>query len=116
MTILKEFVFERVGVDSRIKGLDFIERTNTVCLDPADMLAFTMREQAIDENSVKSKLSASIMERRPKGGAISAEQLQLMVDEMIADGIVPGSELPQKFPKKVIQELIKNRYWRGPKL
>ena len=114
MTILRDFVFHKVGVDSRIKGLDFIERTSTVCLDPPDVLAFTMREQAIDENSIKAKLGEFILAKTPKGGAIRPEQLQWMVDEMIADGLVPGSALPQKFPEKAVRDLMTNPYWRGP--
>jgi hypothetical protein len=93
MHTLRDFVFDRVGVDSRIKGLDFIERTSTVCLDPADYLAFMLREQALDENSTKSKMGESITAVRPKGGPISPEQLQWTVDNLVADGFVPGKEV-----------------------
>jgi hypothetical protein len=115
MHTLRDFVFDRVGVDSRIKGLDFIPRKSTVCLDPADYLAFMIREQAMDGNSVKVKMGESILERKPFGGPIRAEQLQWIVDNLIADGFVPDSPLPP-FPEKAVRELMAmNPYWRGPK-
>jgi hypothetical protein len=116
MTILRDFGFERVGVDSRVKDLNFIRRTSTVCLDPPDMLAFTLRAQTIDEDSPKAKMGESITAVRPRGGPIGRQQLQWMVDEMVADGLVPGSALPQKFPEKAIRNLMTNPYWRGPRL
>ncbi len=115
MHALRDFVFDRVGVDSRIKGLDFIPRKSTICLDPADYLAFILREHAIDENSPKAKLGESILARRPHGGPIRPEQLEWMVNSLIADGFTPNTPLPP-FPEKAVRELIAmNPYWRGPK-
>jgi hypothetical protein len=115
MHIFRDFVFDRVGVDRRIHGLDFIERESTVCLDPADYLAFMLRERAIDEHSEKSKMGESILQRKPHGGGISAQQLQSIVDNMIADGFSADQPLPP-FPERAIRELMTlNPNWRGPK-
>lgn len=115
MHTLRDFVFDRVGVDSRIKGLEFITRKQTVCLDPADYLAFMLREQAMDEDSPKAKLGESMLDLKPKGAPISAEQLQWLVDNLIADGFRPDAGLPP-FPEKAVRELMTmNPYWRGPK-
>ena len=115
MHTVRDFVFERVGVDSRFKGLEFIPRTSTVCLDPADYLAFVVRERELDEKSPKARLGASILGTKGgHGGRIAGPQLQLMVNELVVDGIVPG-DAPIAFPKKAVMQLMQNPYWRGPK-
>jgi hypothetical protein len=115
MQTMRDFVFERVGVDSRIKGLDFIKRTSTLCLDPADYLAFIIRERSIDENSKKAKLGMSIVGDIGYGGRIGPHQLQWMVDSLAEDGFAPDQPLPQHVPQKLIESLMQNPYWRGPK-
>jgi len=118
MHTMRDFVFDRIGVDSRIKGLDFISRTNTVCLDPADYLAFIIRERNIDKSSIKTTLGASILGSESNtgyGGRIGPQHLQWMVDNLNADGFAPDRPLPKQVPKRLIHDLMKNPYWRGPK-
>jgi hypothetical protein len=39
MERIRDIVHEWLGADRRVKGIDFISRKTTVCLDPADYLA-----------------------------------------------------------------------------
>jgi hypothetical protein len=114
METTRDFVFDRIGIDSRIKGVEYMKRTDTVCLDPADYLAFMIRERSIDENSDKANLGISIFGNGGHGGRISPDQLQWMVDSFLADGFAPDKPLPP-VPKRLVRELMQNPYWRGPR-
>jgi len=115
MEIMSDFVFDKIGVDSRIKGVSYVERTDTVCLDPADYLAFVIRERGIDENSDKAKLGESILGNGGHGGRISSHQLKSMVDSMVTDGFAPDKPLPTCVPERLVKNLMQNPYWRGPR-
>ena len=116
MNKLRDVVYEKIGVDRRVKGIDFIERRSTVCLDPADCLAFTLHHQGIDSNSDKATFGASICgpkgSRGIHGGKVHPSQLRWMVRGRQARGMVPGGK--QKFPTEAIEMLMTNPYWRGP--
>jgi hypothetical protein len=114
MQTLRDFVFDWIGVDSRIKGLEFVRRESTVCLDPADYLAFILREQALNESSIKVKMGESLLAMPVLGGPIRPDQLKWMVDDLVADGFSPDKQLPP-FPEKAVRELAMNPYWRGPR-
>jgi hypothetical protein len=112
---LRDLVFDYIGVDSRVKGIDFILRKSTVCLDPSDYLAFIVRERGIDDKSQKAQLGASIMGTLPgDGGRFSRQQLTWQVEQYIAAGMVPGGTMVSITPE-MFQLLLSNPYWRGLK-
>lgn len=117
MDKLREVVYEKIGVDRRVQKIDFIDRRTTVCLDPADCLAFTLHHQGIDSNSDKATFGTSICgtkgARGIHGGKLHPSQLRWMVRDAQAKGMVPGGK--QKFPAEAIRELMKHTYFRGPK-
>jgi hypothetical protein len=116
MDKLRDVMYGRIGVDRRVQKIVFIDRRTTVCLDPADCLAFTLHHEGIDSDSDKATFGASIC--GPKGskgipgGKVHPSQLRWMVRDAQAKGMIPGGK--QKFPTEAIRELMKNPYWRGP--
>jgi hypothetical protein len=68
---------------NRIVGLDFIEKGNTCCLEPADYLAFEYREYFSNKAnpSEKAKLGLSIMGDLEKPNLIGGEY---KIEELIA--------------------------------
>jgi hypothetical protein len=110
---LRDIVFEWIGIDSRVKGIDFLDRATTVCLDPADYLAFIVRERGNAPDSDKATMGASIMGTKPGyGGTYTRHQLTEQVKQYIEWGMVPGGGAP-KLPKEFFAGLMKNPYWRG---
>lgn len=106
MQKLRDIVFDFVGIDSRVKGLDFIKRQDTVCLDPADYLAFVVRERDIDSTSAKATLGASIIGTKGGyGGRVEAEQLEWMVKRWNDPNDI----------QNIVADLVKNPFFRGPK-
>src|SRR5580704_3157557 len=106
MEMLRDVVFKYLGMDSRVKGIDFIPRRSTVCLDPADYLAFTVRERGIDEKSIKATSGDSIIGTKGGyGGVVSPEQLAWMLEEWQRDGLSAD----------ILAEMVKNPFFRGPK-
>ena len=104
--VIRDFSFDVCGIDSRFTGSDFINRSTTVCLDPADYLAYLVRERGIDAESFKSKACASIMGTRGcYGGRIELDQLTSMVDWWKED----------HSPSEIITDLAKRRFFRGPR-
>jgi hypothetical protein len=104
MERMRDIVYGRLGADRRVKGIDFIRRDSTVCLDPADYLAYVVREQSIDPNSFKSRAGASIIGRGGNGGWMSREQLQ----EMVADWADEKRTIQQR-----LAEFSAHPYFRG---
>jgi hypothetical protein len=105
MEAIRNFSFEYCGIDSRFKGADFMNRVGTVCLDPADYLAYILRERESAPNSFKSLAGASIIGNKGHGGRIQLDQLMAMAQWW-------------KNPPTVAEALIdlsKNPYFRGPK-
>lgn len=106
MTFLHSVVFDLAGADSRVQGMDFIKRTSTVCLDPADYLAFILREKYSDESSHKYQMGKSII--HPDigfGGIIASEQLEWMLDDWNRPRTI----------KETLSNMAQNPYFRGPK-
>jgi hypothetical protein len=105
MERMRDIIYEWAGVDRRVKGIDFIDRESTVCLDPADYLAYIVRERAIAPNSFKAQAGASIIGPGGNGGWMSAQQLQEMVDDWADE---------KKTIHQRLAELSKHPYFRGP--
>ena len=61
MREIRDLAFDEFGLDTRVAAIDYISQVQTVCLDPADYLAFMVRERDIDPNSDKSRMGESIM-------------------------------------------------------
>jgi len=103
---IRNFSFEYCGIDSRFKGAEFMNKADTVCLDPADYLAYIVRERGIDMQSFKSKAGASIMGTGKGYGG-----------RMHRDDVMALAQWWQN-PPTVLENLIdlsKNPYFRGPK-
>jgi hypothetical protein len=109
MQKVRDIVYDWLGADRRVEGIDFISRHTNVCLDPADYLAFMSHEQALDPGSQKVKLGCSIFDGRPSiGGKLSLAQLRWLADEGIR-------KAKDKFPAEEIRNLMKFPHFRGPK-
>jgi hypothetical protein len=113
---LNSFVFGAVGVDSRVRELTFSTYKHTVCLDAADFLAYQIRELNLDKESPKAKMGMSIMQGEAHGGTFTREQMIEKTADLIRLGVTPGSKPIRKIPDDLVRELIKNKYWRGPKV
>jgi hypothetical protein len=113
---LVSFVFGAVGVESRVKELSFSTYKHTVCLDAADFLAYQIREWYLDKESPKAKMGMAIMQGEAHGGTFTREQIHEKTSDMIRLGVTPGSKPIRKIPDDLVRELIKNKYWRGPKV
>jgi hypothetical protein len=119
MENMKSFVFDLVGVDSRVKDLLFSTAKDTVCLDPADYLAYQLHEWKLDPNSQKSKMGMSILQGKPRGGILTREQIKQKTDTLLRAGLgIEGSQSDPKYKGSVseaVKALMKNPYWRGLK-
>lgn len=102
MEELRAIVFEWFGADKRVKGIDFMRYEDTVCLDPADYLAYIVRERALDTNSFKSLAGKSIIGPGGNGGWIPAPYLDLLVSA------------GKRSMQELIEGMMKNPYFRGP--
>jgi hypothetical protein len=115
MAAMHNIVFELIGVDSRVKDINFISNKTTVCLDPADYLAFMVRERELDINSEKSKMGASIVGTRDGlGGIFSRESVEQMTAVFLSNGM--GINDSPHYAPEFFTEVVKNPYWRGPKM
>jgi hypothetical protein len=115
MNRLRDFVFGVVGVDSRIKGCDFLPSKATVCLDPADYLAYMIREEAIDSASPRFAMGKSILGTKGgDGGIFNSEEVAEMAQKFLSCGMGIG-DTRKIFLPEMFTEIIKNPYWRGPK-
>jgi hypothetical protein len=113
--VLDGLVFGKFRVDSRVNGLTFLPRAATVCLDPADYLAFQIREYTLDNNSPKAKLGMSILlSGKQYGGIITREQLQERNEELIRFGVTAGGQTSVAERTRLFQNLMKNPYFQGP--
>ena len=105
MEELRKIVFGWFGADKRVRGIDFMRRQDTVCLDPADYLAYIVRERSFDMNSLKSRAGESIIGPGGNGGWIPAEHLEQLV-------AVHGDS---RSIQEVVREMMTNPYFRGPR-
>lgn len=109
MEKVRDVNYEWLGIDKRVSGIDFISRETTVCLDPADYLAFMSHEQALEPESQKSKLGQSIFDGRPSiGGKFALPQLEWFANEA-------ARKSKNKSPIEEIRNLMKMPHFRGPK-
>ena len=58
---LDNYVFKQQRVDSRVKDIHFLSPHATVCFEPADYLAFEVREYKSHEDSEKARIGFSIL-------------------------------------------------------
>jgi hypothetical protein len=110
MNAVRDIVFEKLGIDSRYSGLDFIPRQQTVSLDAADYLAFALHHRALDPTSLKSTLTLPILEHGSlHGGDVPPEGFKLMLDEWkrYDSGDVKAVD--------IFKNLSKKPFFRGPK-
>lgn len=113
MENLRSVVFGLVGVDSRVRDIIFRPAREMPCLEPADYLAFQLREWKLDPHSVKATMGMSILGANPHGGIYTREQIKQKTDELIAFGLVPGGP-PSKPTRELFRQLMNNPYFRGP--
>jgi hypothetical protein len=81
-------VFKTVRRDTRVTGITFSESHRTVCLDPADYLAFEVREYKAAPNSLKAQSGISILGNGKALGYIyTPERVRELAEFFIAQGI-----------------------------
>jgi len=93
---LFEVVFKLSKDDPRVlESPYFMAHERTVCLDPADYLAFQVREYNTYKDSKKAAWGMSILGNGEADGYIySRVQLEKLVNHLIAHGVVPGDKPP----------------------
>jgi hypothetical protein len=101
MEELRAIVFDWLGADKRVKGIDFMCYEDTVCLDPADYLAYIIRERSLDMNSFKSRAGESIIGAGGNGGWIPEPYLNLL------------ASAKSRPTRDLIEDMMKNPYFRG---
>ena len=106
MMRMRDIVYEWCGADRRVKDITFLPRQATVCLDPADYLAYAIRERHLDKDSFKAKACAPIIGRGGNGGWFGTPQLKGMVEDWL-DG---KRTIQQKLAK-----MSSRPYFRGPR-
>ena len=112
MNSLRDVVFQLVGVDSRVKDVHFIPSKTTVCIDPADYLAYMVREHAMDADSARFKMGKSILGTKGgHGGIFNRQQLEEMAASFLKDGMGIGDST--RYSPDSFREIVKNPYWRG---
>ena len=95
---LHDVVFRVGKFDSRVLGVDFIVPASTVCLDPADFLAFQLREYNSDPSSLKAKLGMPIFGKSGgKGFGVghihTKKELSDLVATLVRLGFLPEDTL-----------------------
>jgi hypothetical protein len=90
----------------RVKDIDFRPRQDTVFIDPADYLAFSIREGDLHPGSRKAIASSPILEKPMYGGILTHDQVKLMADHFIEHGMIPGGG-PVKMSKQLEDALLK---------
>lgn len=102
MEELQTIVFDWLGADRRVRGIEFMRHEDTVCLDPADYLAYIVRERSLDQNSFKSRSGESIIGSGGNGGWIPAPYLEIL------------ASAKHRPTKDLVQDMMQNPYFRGP--
>lgn len=99
---LRTYLFDWFGADRRVKGIDFISRETTVCLDPADYLAYMIREREVNPNSFMSSAGKPICDANGNGGWIPAPYLEYL------------ARAPHHSIDQAVRDMMQNPYFRGP--
>jgi hypothetical protein len=90
MDKLHNTAFKFAKMEPRLNTIEFKPMRDTVCLDPADYLVFSIRENAIDPTSDRAKASAPILAKPLYGGILKREEVEKMAEHYITHGMVPG--------------------------
>jgi hypothetical protein len=91
MNKLRDWVYRWAKLDKRIKDINFVPRETTVCLDPADYLAFQLHHHGLDPESKKAKAGMPILAAKHiYGGEYSREYLALTVQNLQSEGMSPA--------------------------
>jgi hypothetical protein len=105
-------VFDMMKTDKRLKEITFTDKAATVCLDPADYLAFQIREYKSYPQSRKAALGMSILgDGRAIGEIYSRERVQSYADYMVSHGAVPGGRA--RITYEMYLKLKVNKYVSG---
>jgi hypothetical protein len=102
MDELRTSVFENFGADRRVRDVTFLKREDTVCLDPADYLAYIIREVNLDPYSFKSQAGSSILGKGGNGGWIPPHHLETLAN------------ISQEGFGDAVREIMESPYFRGP--
>jgi hypothetical protein len=106
MERLYKIVFKLSKLDRRVVDIVFRSRHSTVCLDPADFLAFEAREYAVNKESKKAKAALPIvLAEKGYGGILERDQVKYIADRYIASGLVPGGK--KKMSNELMSALLK---------
>ncbi len=90
MESIYKIAFKWAKLDPRVKDINFLPRHVTVCLDPADYLAFHTREWwTTDGKSDKAKAGMPIVdsEKPLHGGVFALPQLRVAAEALAEPGI-----------------------------
>ena len=90
MGFLYEEVFKLRQIDSRVRGITFIEKGDSVCTEPADYLAYMSREQlALGDTSIVQMGKSIFGPTGEVSGHIwSREELDTLVKHWIEKGVM----------------------------
>jgi hypothetical protein len=94
MKRLYKAVFEISRADPRVdREPSFMDKSVTVCLDPADYLAFEVREYRTNKESKKAELGISILgDGNVVGFIYTREELNRFVSHLVTHDVVPGKK------------------------
>jgi hypothetical protein len=93
MRAMYKIVFEQHKTDPRVKGIDYIFPDITVCCDPADYLAFSVREYKLDPHSVKARVTSPILgDGKAIGYIYTPERLRENVEFLVSSGASMATE------------------------
>jgi len=100
MERLHEIVFKWAKVDPRFKDIRLVNHEITVCVDPADYLAFAIRENIVNRQGKKAKATKPILAgyKEWRRGIFTRKQVNNMTKRAIAAGMVPGGGAIQITP------------------
>ena len=91
MNKFRDWVYGWAKLDKRIRDINFVPRETTVCLDPADYLAFQLHHHGLDPESSKAKAGMPILAAKHMyGGEYSREYLALTVQNLQSEGMSPA--------------------------
>lgn len=116
-------VFRWDDFDPRVEDVTMAPRppygsklSKNVCFDPADYLAFELREYHLDKDSFKAKAGVSILGDGDMHGDIyKPDHVKEMADDFVAIGMVPGggpmSTISPRLIKQFRELKLRNHRW-----